>query len=556
MAIVATGSKTIIDLSDGKSLSVYIGSNLPRTQIKDGDTGTYSPNWASTPLVLTPSVYVDQQEYALTHADLTITWQRKVGSDSATSLLSSETVASGVLTVNANTLGDVSSGLITYVVTVVYTDPDTQMPVSAVVEVSFALVTTGTTGSPGKNAIVMSLHAPSGTVFTNQSGTKTISVAAYDGPTQITSGATYAWYKFTNGSYTLQSGLTSSSISVSGSSVVGSSTYRCVMTYPSGSSNTYADVITLVDKTDNYQAVIESTGGTVFKNTVGTSTMTCTLWQNGQRVDESGTSYTYTWYRLDADGDLMTETYGYFSKGYQVDISGTHVENKTTFICDVSKSDGTIIASAQHTIVDLSDPVVSGTAPTSPVADMLWLDTSESPSVLKRWTGSEWEIVDDKQAELDKIQGTLDSIAQWQISTELKLHDDRIIATVLESKEYTTKIESIEANLQLTKDDFNVQFSQMDAQIGDIANDANAFRSEVTSWLNFSKDAVLEIGKSDSDFKMNLSNTELAFLYKNTKMAYFGTDNGLYIGQATIEDRLTIGNITMMKDSQGRMIWV
>ena len=28
MAIIATGSKTIIDLSDGMSLSVYLGANL------------------------------------------------------------------------------------------------------------------------------------------------------------------------------------------------------------------------------------------------------------------------------------------------------------------------------------------------------------------------------------------------------------------------------------------------------------------------------------------------------------------------------------------------
>lgn len=52
-----------------------------------------------------------------------------------------------------------------------------------------------------------------------------------------------------------------------------------------------------------------------------------------------------------------------------------------------------MITQAQHTIVDLSDPIVSGTAPASPVANMLWLDTSMTPSVLKRWTGSKWEQV-------------------------------------------------------------------------------------------------------------------------------------------------------------------
>ena len=41
MAIIATGSKTIIDLSDGKSLSAYLGSNQPRTQIHDVNANSF-----------------------------------------------------------------------------------------------------------------------------------------------------------------------------------------------------------------------------------------------------------------------------------------------------------------------------------------------------------------------------------------------------------------------------------------------------------------------------------------------------------------------------------
>ena len=48
MAIIATGSKTIIDLSDGKSLSCYLGANQPRTQIHDVNGNTYNPNWTTT----------------------------------------------------------------------------------------------------------------------------------------------------------------------------------------------------------------------------------------------------------------------------------------------------------------------------------------------------------------------------------------------------------------------------------------------------------------------------------------------------------------------------
>ena len=48
MPIIATGSKTIIDLSDGKSLSCYLGANQPRTQIHDVNASSYSPDWTTT----------------------------------------------------------------------------------------------------------------------------------------------------------------------------------------------------------------------------------------------------------------------------------------------------------------------------------------------------------------------------------------------------------------------------------------------------------------------------------------------------------------------------
>ena len=79
MAIIATGSKTIIDLSDGKSLSAYLGSNQPRTQIHDVNANTYQPNWTTTAgkLVITPVVYVNHTAIALTNAALSITWKRR-----------------------------------------------------------------------------------------------------------------------------------------------------------------------------------------------------------------------------------------------------------------------------------------------------------------------------------------------------------------------------------------------------------------------------------------------------------------------------------------------
>ena len=116
MAIIATGQISIVDLTDGKSLSCYITSNLPKTQIKDPNPGgSINPDWSGTPkLILTPVIFANQNALALNATGLTITWKRKEGSGGEAALASGESVSGGVLTVSANKLNGVASGLLTY----------------------------------------------------------------------------------------------------------------------------------------------------------------------------------------------------------------------------------------------------------------------------------------------------------------------------------------------------------------------------------------------------------------------------------------------------------
>ena len=146
---------------------------------------------------------------------------------------------------------------------------------------------------------------------------------------------------------------------------------------------TFTDTITLTDKTDNYQADIESSGGNIFKNTQGTSHLICRLFQNGSEVDAVkssvcstsapaspttgayyykvttaapttalmrysgsawvdvtadatyGHSKTYTWYRRDKSGNPL-DSGAAFATGKVIYVDGDDVAEKTTFICEVS----------------------------------------------------------------------------------------------------------------------------------------------------------------------------------------------------------------------------
>ena len=558
MAIIATGSKTIIDLSDGKSLSVYLGSNQPRTQILDVNTNAYAPDWTTTAgkLVITPVIYANQTAIALTNTALAITWKRKEGSSSESALTTGESVSGNILTVNTNKLSSITSGLLTYIAYVTYTDPDNGMAINATADITFAMVktgqnaksawisgeqvfkytaagavspaqitlsanlqnvsmgkwqyknssgtwtdypttsdnasitgttlivkpthgifvgeaatlrittsdsnigdttsiykvsdgaagatggtgaaavvafltnenitfaanssgqvaattvtcnvvaykgtskvtptvgtisgaptgmtvtkgsatsneipititisanatlggsgqqqgelsvpitspvnttltinwskvNTGATGSAGQNAVVFSIVAPEGTVFSNGEGSLTLEAKGYNGASIIQSGVTYAWSRYTSGEWQTIAGGTSKTLTVEGSTVQSMASFKCQMTY---NNKAYEDYVTLIDKTDNYQVEIISSGGDVFKNTVGTTQLLCVVYQNGQMVDEDGTQFTYLWGRFGANGEMLDD--GYFATDKIIEVNGDHVDGKTTFICEVTK---------------------------------------------------------------------------------------------------------------------------------------------------------------------------------------------------------------------------
>ena len=177
--IIATGSKTIIDLSDGKSLSVYLGSNRPRTQIKDvnASPATFTPNWATSPyLVITPTVYANNTFIELSNANLSVTYTRKEGNNTSptgSQLTTGESVSGNVLTVNANKLDTASGNTLTYVASVVYNDPDTSLPINAKAEISFALVTTGLNGENGDDAKFAWISGEQVFKYTTAGGTPT-----------------------------------------------------------------------------------------------------------------------------------------------------------------------------------------------------------------------------------------------------------------------------------------------------------------------------------------------------------------------------------------------
>lgn len=134
------------------------------------------------------------------------------------------------------------------------------------------------------------------------------------------------------------------------------------------------------DGEDSYAVTILSSGGLVFKNGKGSSTLTVKLYKGPVEYDSDGRLYTYTWEKYtNGNKDNWSAT------GKQIEINQNHVDGATTFQVKV----GTV-AQGQVTIADLSDVIASETEPTYKVVGSLWYKPSEGKTYI--WTGTKWEV--------------------------------------------------------------------------------------------------------------------------------------------------------------------
>lgn len=140
------GSISIIDSTDGGQLSVAPQSNLPLMVIEDPNNlnSMYTPDWSKTNLVITPMIHFtysgENKQLTLPEPGLTVVWKRQEGSGAVGDLVTGESVNNGILTVSKNFLGGISSKILTYIVQVQYTNPDTNISVETQARISFAMV--------------------------------------------------------------------------------------------------------------------------------------------------------------------------------------------------------------------------------------------------------------------------------------------------------------------------------------------------------------------------------------------------------------------------------
>ena len=339
----ASSSYTIMDYTDGVTLLGNIDANHNRTVLYDTTTQTHNPSWAATALTLTPKLHKAGGTTDLIATLKSSKWQRKVPSGNWTDVVTGqngETIASStkILTVSQNKMiGDIWA--IEYKFIAVYHDPILNIDLDYEMVITFNRVANGT------SFVVARAFTPSGDQFkNNKPASLPIKAELIRGTTEDTTSLTYTWQKSTNGStWTTVAGQTTNTLNVTPSMVDSFAMFRCQIKDTDAASDTYNEIftsegVTILDVSDPYQVVIQSSAGQFFKNHTGSTTLKAIVYQDGAEIDAAGTGLTYTWTMTDKDGEPVTVVGSttFPRTGKTLNVTHDMVDVKGTFFCTIS----------------------------------------------------------------------------------------------------------------------------------------------------------------------------------------------------------------------------
>lgn len=368
--IISSGQITIIDLYDAPALNAWIGASQTTTQTYDDTTEAWSPNFVSSPQVLTLNLTKAGSSGSLLEENVSnIRWYKTIGNQRTEITDTTDTFpeyksgsSHSVLTSKQNV--DETHNAAVYTAEGTWTDKNTGL------DVEFSASITLTVVHLAKASVIGNISAPDGDFFRNDTpsslkieaqlfkdgalsnGSKKFKWFAKDtsvGSSEDTD-AGAGWRKIE--AITGSSGEVASSgfdVAVTGQgvltvypdAVVNAQTYMAIITdNAGGTSGTKVKLhFTVRDMDDPIMVIVESTGGNILKNGIGSTELKARLYQMGEEIDQSGSRYTYRWTSW-TDNNIDPNFGGVgnaFKTGKTLTVGNKDVHSKTTFRVEVKK---------------------------------------------------------------------------------------------------------------------------------------------------------------------------------------------------------------------------
>lgn len=277
----------------------------------------------------------------------------------------------------------------------------------------------------------------------------------------------------------------------------------------------------LISKNKVYACSIATNNGIIFKNGIGSTTLTAYAYNNG--VDVSGNLEI----RWSKDG---TEFY----VGRSVTVNAEDVESKAVYKFEARDTEGILRGFEEVTVMDVSDgtdgedaAIKSDTPPDDKTK--LWYDTVNN--VFKYWDGEKWV-----EAYTEDIEDAKDAAGNAQESANTAI----------------SSVTNINTSFEKYKNEVRAEFKNTVEYV-------NGKTEVVDTWVRQGSDGVtpfLELGGTGNDLKARLTNSRLGFYEGDKGLAYFGNEKA-YMPVAEIDNlsakRVGVGNYAMLDNGDGHL---
>ena len=277
----------------------------------------------------------------------------------------------------------------------------------------------------------------------------------------------------------------------------------------------------LINKNKVYTCSISTNNGIIFKNGIGSTTLTAYAYDNGVDVADK---LQFRWSKDDTE----------FYVGKSVTVNATDVDTKAVYKFEARDTEGILRGFEEVTVMDVSDgtdgedaAIKSDTPPDDKTK--LWYDTVNN--VFKYWDGEKWV-----EAYAEDIEDAKDAAGNAQESANTAI----------------SSVTNINTSFEKYKNEVRAEFKNTVEYV-------NGKTEVVDTWVRQGSDGVtpfLELGGTGNDLKARLTNSRLGFYQGDKGLAYFGNEKA-YMPVAEIDNlsakRVGVGNYAMLDNGDGHL---
>lgn len=287
MSLLGKSSITITDITDVNPIRLDLASSQPIYQTKRANG--YEPDYTSSPLIITPSLYFGQEEVNREKYTNKITFYIN-----GVPVVNTETiyVENTKLYIKENLRENTQiKAVISYI-----TDDRTNVEYDTISEsLSFYLLSYD---SSGYTAFIESNDGRYD--FSNSNnGPITLTARLFLGNSELKDGITYSWSRSSGEPLEINNEKT---LTIQRADIYSHENFVCKITYEGVA---YTAICPIDDRTDTYTGAIISDTSLVMTPILNTANLTCKIFRNGQEAETANINYEWVYYTIDSTEGIV-----------------------------------------------------------------------------------------------------------------------------------------------------------------------------------------------------------------------------------------------------------